>query len=224
MHTGSDILDADIFLQGADVLLFVAKQFKDLDFVDFGGGFKVGYKDGDPSTDMEAFAVKFNKKFDAFCAEYGKSLTAVFEPGKFMVSESGYFLTRVNVVKSSTNLVFAGVDSGFNHFIRPMYYGAYHHIINLSNPKGENKKYNVVGYICETDTFAKNREISEISIGDILCFKNAGAYCFSMASNYNSRFLPAEVLVYKNRGYLIRERETFKDLLRNQTKLDIPLE
>lgn len=224
MHTGSDILDADTFLQGADVLLYVAKQYKDLDFVDFGGGFKVAYKDGDPATDMEAFAAKFNKKFDIFCSEYGKSLTAVFEPGKFMVSESGYFLTRVNVVKPSTNLLFAGIDSGFNHFIRPMYYGAYHDIINLSNPEGENKKYNVVGYICETDTFAKNREISEISIGDILCFKNAGAYCFSMASNYNSRFLPAEVLVYKNRDYLIRERETLKDLLRNQTKIDILLE
>jgi diaminopimelate decarboxylase len=224
MHTGSDILDPDTFLQGADVLLLVARQFKDLEFVDFGGGFKVAYKDGDPATDMEAFAGKFNKKFDAFCAEYGKSLTAVFEPGKFMVSESGYFLTRVNVVKPSTNLVFAGVDSGFNHFIRPMYYGAYHHITNLSNPGGEPKKYNVVGYICETDTFAKKRDISEISIGDILCFKNAGAYCFSMASNYNSRFLPAEVMVYKNRDYLIRERESFKDLLRNQTKIDIPLE
>ncbi|MDZ7613946.1 MAG: hypothetical protein U5K51_09820 [Flavobacteriaceae bacterium] len=130
---------------------------------------------------------------------------------------------RVNV-ETIDNLVFAGVDSGFNHFIRPMYYGAYHHIINLSNPSGENKKYNVVGYICETDTFAKDREISEISIGDILCFKNAGAYCFSMASNYNSRFLPAEVMVYKNKEYLIRERESFKDILRNQTKIEIPLE
>lgn len=224
MHTGSDILDTDIFLRGADILLLVAKQFKDLDFVDFGGGFKVAYKKDDPATDMEAFAKKFNKKFDDFCAEYGKDLTAVFEPGKFMVSECGYFLSRVNVVKPSANLVFAGVDSGFNHFIRPMYYGAYHHITNLSNPEGKMKSYHVVGYICETDTFAKNREISEISEGDILCFKNAGAYCFSMASNYNSRFLPAEVLVYKGKDYLIRERESFKDILRNQTKTEIPLD
>jgi diaminopimelate decarboxylase len=133
-----------------------------------------------------------------------------------MVSECGYFLSRVNVVKPSANLVFAGVDSGFNHFIRPMYYGAYHHITNLSNPEGKLKAYQVVGYICETDTFAKNREISEISVGDILCF--------SMASNYNSRFLPAEVLVYKGKDYLIRERESFKDILRNQTKIEIPLD
>lgn len=223
MHTGSDILEPETFLQGVEVLLSVAKEFKNLDFVDFGGGFKVAYKEGDPSTNIELFAEKFKLKFDAFCKKYGKDLTIVFEPGKFLVSESGYFLAKVNVVKPSTNLTFAGLDTGFNHLIRPMYYGAYHHIENLSNPNGTKKNYNVVGYICETDTFAQERAIQEIKEGDILCFKNAGAYCFSMASNYNSRFLPAEVLVYKNQDFLIRKRETFKDILRNQTQISIDL-
>ncbi len=221
MHTGSDILDVDIFLQGTEILLNIAKQFKTLEFVDFGGGFKVPYKDGDPSTNIETFAEKFNSRFDDFCKVYGKNLMMVFEPGKFLVSECGYFLAKVNAVKPSSNRVFAALDTGFNHLIRPMYYNAYHHITNISNPNDEKKKYNVVGYICETDTFAHDREISVISAGDILCFNNAGAYCFSMASNYNSRYLPAEVLVYKGEDHLIRKAETFKDILRNQTQIEL---
>jgi diaminopimelate decarboxylase len=146
-----------------------------------------------------------------------------FEPGKFLVSECGYFLAKVNVVKPNTNTIFAGIDSGLNHLLRPMYYGAYHHIENISNPNGEEKEYTVVGYICETDTFAENRPIHEIRQGDILSFKNAGAYCFSMASNYNSRCRPAEVLVYQNKDYLIRERETFDDILNKQVVVGLEL-
>ncbi len=139
------------------------------------------------------------------------------------MSECGYFLAKVNVVKPNTNTIFAGIDSGLNHFIRPMYYDAYHHIDNISNSNGEEKEYTVVGYICETDTFAKNRPIAEIRQGDILSFKNAGAYCFSMASNYNSRCRPAEVMVYQNKDYLIRERETFDDILKHQIKVNLDL-
>lgn len=223
MHTGSDILDVDIFLKGTEVLLNVAQQFNNLEFIDFGGGFKVPYKEGDPSTNIETFAEKLKVRFDDFCKDYSKNLIMVFEPGKFLVSECGYFLAKVNTVKPSSNMVFAAMDTGFNHLIRPMYYNAYHHITNISNPMNEKKKYNVVGYICETDTFASDREISEISAGDILCFHNAGAYCFSMASNYNSRYLPAEVLVYKGQDYLIRKAETFKDILRNQTQIELSL-
>ncbi|UCD59811.1 MAG: diaminopimelate decarboxylase [Flavobacteriaceae bacterium] len=216
MHTGSDILDIDVFLYASEILFETAKNFKELEFIDFGSGFKVPYKDGDIETNIEELGEKLSNRFNEFCEEYGKELTLAFEPGKFLVSEAGYFLAKVNVVKQTTSTVFASVDSGFNHLIRPMLYGANHQIINISNPKGRERYYSVVGYICETDTFANNRRINEISEGDILCFKNAGAYCFTMASNYNSRYRPAEVLWYQGKSLLIRERESFDDLLRNQ--------
>ncbi|WMW77004.1 diaminopimelate decarboxylase [Flavobacterium sp. 20NA77.7] len=221
MHTGSDILDVDVFLYAAEILFETAKHFKELDFIDFGSGFKVPYKKGDIETNVEEFGRKLTKRFLAFEKEYGRTLTLAFEPGKFLVSEAGYFLAKVNVVKQTTSTVFAGVDTGFNHLIRPMLYGAQHHIENISNPKGKERYYSVVGYICETDTFANNRRIQEIHEGDILCFKNAGAYCFSMASNYNSRLKPAEVLWKEGKGYLIRERETFDDILKNQVMVEI---
>ena len=216
MHTGSDILDIEVFLYAAEILFEAAIQFKTLDFLDFGSGFKVPYKKGDIETNIEELGKKLTKRFNAFEKEYSRPLTLAFEPGKFLVSEAGFFLAKVNVVKQTTSTVFAGIDSGFNHLIRPMFYGSQHHIENISNPKGKERFYTVVGYICETDTFANNRQIAEIKEGDVLCFRNAGAYCFSMASNYNSRYKPAEVLWKDGKGILIRERETFEDLLRNQ--------
>ncbi len=220
MHTGSDILDIEVFLYAAEILFNTAKQFDDLSFIDFGSGFKVPYKSGDLETDIEELGEKLTVRFNQFCEEYGKELTLIFEPGKFLVSEAGVFLAKVNVVKQTTSTVFAGIDSGFNHLIRPMLYQAYHHITNISNSEGKERFYSVVGYICETDTFANNRKINEIQEGDILCFHNAGAYCFSMASNYNSRLRPAEVLVYNDEAFLIRKREVFDDLLRQQVVVD----
>ena len=216
MHTGSDILDIEVFLYAAEILFDTARHFKTLDFIDFGSGFKVPYKKDDIETNVEELGKKLSKRFNKFEEEYGRPLTLAFEPGKFLVSEAGYFLAKVNVVKQTTSTVFAGVDSGFNHLIRPMLYGSYHQIENISNLKGKERFYSVVGYICETDTFANNRRINEITEGDILCFRNAGAYCFSMASNYNSRFKPAEVLWFEGKGHLIRERETMEDILRGQ--------
>ena len=216
MHTGSDILDIDTFLRATEILFDVAKQFTSINFIDFGSGFKVPYKEGDISTDIEQLGVQLSDRFNSFCKDFGKEVTLMFEPGKFLVSEAGYFLAKVNVVKQTTSTVFAGIDSGFNHLIRPMMYDSYHHITNISNPTGRDRYYSVVGYICETDTFGSNRRISEISEGDILCFQNAGAYCFSMASNYNSRYRPAEVMIYEKNDYLIRKRETFEDLIKNQ--------
>ncbi|HUH45890.1 MAG TPA: diaminopimelate decarboxylase [Arenibacter sp.] len=216
MHTGSDILDIDVFLYASEILFETAKNFENLEFVDFGSGFKVPYKVGDIETNIEELGAKLTARFNAFCKSYGSELTLAFEPGKFLVSEAGFFLTRVNVVKQTTSTVFASVDSGFNHLIRPMFYGATHHIENLSNPEGRERYYSVVGYICETDTFASNKRITEITEGDILCFKNAGAYCFTMASNYNSRYRPPEVLWHEGKAILIRERENFEDLIRNQ--------
>jgi diaminopimelate decarboxylase len=216
MHTGSDILDIEVFLYAAEILFDAAKNFAALDFIDFGSGFKVPYKKGDIETNIEELGKKLSKRFNEFEKEYGRDLTLTFEPGKFIVSEAGFFLAKVNVIKQTTSTVFAGIDSGFNHLIRPMLYGSQHEIDNISNPKGKERFYTVVGYICETDTFANNRRISEITEGDILCFRNAGAYCFSMASNYNSRYKPAEVLWKDGKAHLIREREKMEDILKNQ--------
>lgn len=220
MHTGSDILDVDVFLRAADIMFETAHHFENLEYIDFGSGFKVPYKPNDRHTDIEELGQKLGNRFNEFCQEYGRNLTMMFEPGKFLVSEAGYFLVKTNVVKQTPATVFAGVDSGLNHLIRPMLYDAYHHIINASNPEGKERFYTVVGYICETDTFAWDRKINEIREGDILVFKNAGAYAFSMASNYNSRFRPAEVAIYNGKAQLIRKRETLQDLLHNQIEVD----
>ena len=221
MHTCSDILDIDVFLYAAEILFDTAKHFRELKFIDFGSGFKVPYKEGDIQTDIEELGEKLSQRFLEFCKLYGRNLTLAFEPGKFLVSEAGFFLVKVNVVKQTTSTVFAQIDSGFNHLIRSMFYGATHFIENISNPEGKKRFYSVVGYICETDTFASNRQIAEISEGDILCFRNAGAYCYTMASNYNSRPRPAEVLWIDGQAKLIRKAETLEDLLRNQVEIDL---
>jgi diaminopimelate decarboxylase len=220
MHTGSDILDIDVFLHAAEILFDTAKHFKELEFLDFGSGFKVPYHENDIETNIEELGEKLSERFIAFCKEYGSDLQLIFEPGKFLVSQAGHFVTQVNVVKQTTSTVFAQVDSGFNHLIRPMLYGSHHQIENLSNPKGKERFYSVVGYICETDTFGSNRKIAEITEGDLLVFRNSGAYCFSMASNYNSRYRPAEVLWHEGKAHLIRKRETFDDILHNQVEVE----
>jgi diaminopimelate decarboxylase len=220
IHTGSDILDAEIFLKGANVVFEAAKLFPDLRFLDFGGGFKVAYKPGDPATDVMEVGAKVSVAFQEFCKSYGRDLELWIEPGKYLVSECGYLLVKTNVVKTTPNATFVGVDSGLNHLIRPMMYNAYHDVVNVSNPSGNPKMYTVVGYICETDTIAANRNLHEVREGDVLAIKNAGAYGFSMSSNYNSRVKPAEVLILNGTPRLIRNRETFDDILRNQIEID----
>ncbi|MBW3467567.1 diaminopimelate decarboxylase [Arthrospiribacter ruber] len=221
VHTGSDILDAEVFLKGAEILFDAAREFRDLRFLDFGGGFKVAYKPGDISTDMKEVGEKVSKAFKSFCDEYGRELEIWFEPGKFLVSESGTLLVKANVIKSTPASTFVGVDSGLNHLIRPMMYDAYHSVLNVSKTEGPERVYTIVGYICETDTIAADRKLKEVQEGDIIAIKNAGAYGFSMASNYNSRLRPAEVLLLDGKAHLIRERETFEDILRHQ--IDIGL-
>jgi diaminopimelate decarboxylase len=221
MHTGSDILDAEVFLRGAELLFEAATDFKDLRYMDFGSGFKVGYKDADITTDINDIGGKIARRFKEFCAQYGRELELWFEPGKFLVSESGFFLAKTNVVKQTTSTMFAGVDTGLNHLIRPMLYDAYHKITNVSNPAGTERIYAVVGYICETDTFGWDRKLNEVREGDILAFHNAGAYGFSMSSNYNSRFRPAEVFIINGKARLIRRRETLEDLLTSQVEVEI---
>ncbi len=221
MHTGSDILDAGVFVRGAEILLETAMNFKQLEFIDFGSGFKVAYKDDDVTTDVPELGKTLTERFEKFCDEYGKQLELWFEPGKFLVSEAGYLLVKVNVVKQTTATVFAGVDSGQNHLIRPMFYDAYHHIVNISNPNGTPRIYTVVGNICETDTFAWDRKLNEVREGDILAIKNAGAYGYTMSNNYNARPRPAEVLIYKNKAHLIRKKETLDDMMRNMVEIEI---
>jgi diaminopimelate decarboxylase len=221
IHTGSDITDANVFLQMAEILFNAAKQFDKLKFIDFGSGFKVAYKEGDKTTDIEELGQKLTAAFNSYCQQYGRELELWIEPGKFVVSEAGTFLVQANVVKSTPTVTFVGVNSGLNHLIRPMMYDSYHHIINVSNPAGQEKTYNIVGYICETDTFAADRPLNEVREGDILAMKNGGAYGFSMASNYNSRLKPAEILIINGQARLIRERESMEDILRNQVLIDL---
>lgn len=220
MHTGSDILNIDAFAQSAEILLECAMHFKELEYIDFGSGFKVPYKPGEVATDMDSFGKEITKIFTGFCKEYGRELRMDFEPGKYLVSESGTFFCTVNVLKQTPATVFAGVNTGFNHFGRPMMYDAYHHILNVSNPNGKPRVYTVVGYICETDTFGWDRQINEINEGDILAFQNAGAYVSTMASNYNSRYKPAEVFILNGKAHLISARQEFEDLIKNQVEMD----
>lgn len=216
MHTGSEIKDIDIFLRGFEILLDISRHFEELKFIDLGSGFKVPYKKDDKETDVVALGTKLNEVVSAYEEETGKPIEIWFEPGKYLVSESGSFLVAANVIKQTTATVFIGVNSGFNHLIRPMFYDAYHSIINLSNSEGAERIYTVVGNICETDTFAWDRVLNEVREGDVLCFRNAGAYGFEMSSNFNSRFKPAEVMVKDGKARLIRSRDTFEDLLRKQ--------
>jgi len=219
MHTGSDILDAEVFTRAAELLFDVAADFKDLQYIDLGSGFKVAYRQDDVTTDVERLGKVLGDRFLEICKAYGRELELWFEPGKFLVSEAGFFLAKVNVVKQTVSTVFAGVDSGQNHLIRPMMYDAYHHITNVSNPTGVPRVYSVVGYICETDTFGYDRKLNEVREGDVLALHNAGAYGFMMTSNYNSRVRPAEVLVMDGKAHLIRKRETLDDLLANQVEV-----
>jgi len=221
MHTGSDILDAEVFLRGAELLFDAAEHFPDLEYLDFGSGFKVAYKEGDVTTDIEALGAAISARFAQFCKDYGRELTLMFEPGKFLVSEAGVLLVKVSVVKQTTATVFAGVDSGQNHLIRPMFYNAHHDIVNVSNPEGTPRIYTIVGNICETDTFGYDRKLTEVREGDVLAIKNAGAYAFTMSNNYNARFRPAEVLLLDGKAHLIRKRETLEDITRNQLMVEL---
>ena len=219
IHTGSEIVDPAVFVKGIEILFDLIPRFAHLKFIDLGGGFKVPYKDGDTETDITLLAEHVEKAFASHPNPGGRPLQVWFEPGKFLVSQSGYFITKVNVMKQTDAATFVSVDSGFNHLIRPMFYDAYHRIENISNPNGAPKRYSVVGNICETDTFAWDRTINEVREGDYLVFYNAGAYGFEMSSNFNSRYKPAEVLVKDGQAQLIRKRDVFEDLLRNQIGL-----
>ncbi len=219
IHTGSEIKDVAVFMKSAEVFDVLLPHFPTVEVLDFGGGFKVPYEPGEQGTDMASLGKEVNKALEQLSEKYGRSLTAWFEPGKYMVSEAGFFIAKVNVLKTSVDIKFAGLNTGLNHLIRPMFYDAYHHIDNISSPEKPLKQYAVVGNICETDTFAWDRPIPEITEGDLLVFYNAGAYGYEMASNYNARFKPAQVLYQGGEAKLISRADQFEDLL----SLQVPL-
>ncbi len=219
MHTGSEIKDINVFLQGLEIMFEMACHFPQLEYIDLGSGFKVAYQQNDVHTDVQLLGEKLAEAFSNYKKENKKQLEIWFEPGKYLVSEAGYFIVKANVIKQTTATVFAGVNSGFNHLIRPMFYESYHHIENISNKNAAERIYTVVGNICETDTFAWDRKLNEVREGDYLVFYNAGAYGFEMASNFNSRLKPAEVLIKNNETILIRKRDEFEDLLKNQVEV-----
>ena len=212
-HTGSGIAETKLFLESMGNLMGVADFFPDLEFVDFGGGFKVPYEEQEELIDYEIFGNQVVSLFTAFCKNYGRNLKMYFEPGKYLVAESGLLAVRVNTLKKNRDRLIAGTDSGFPQLIRPTYYGAYHSIVNLSNPDGSEKEYDVVGNICESgDIFARDRKLPEIREGDYLAILNGGAYCYSMGSNYNLRSLPAELLIEGDQVTLIRKRLSPQEL------------
>ncbi len=221
IHSSHVILSPEVFIKGAEIIFEISKHFNDLEYLDFGGGIMVKHKDDDEVIDINETGKKFVFEFKKFCRQRGKDMELWFEPGRYLVSEAGYLLTKAVVLKSNGYIDFVGTNTGFNHLLRPMMYDAYHEIINISNPNGKMKKYNVVGNLCEVDNIGKDRDLNEVRVNDILAIKNAGAYGFSMSSNYNSRFKPAEVLIINGEAKLIRKRDTYEDLLRNQIEIDI---
>lgn len=221
-HNGSDFKDASVIIEAMKKSFDVAlKYFPDLEFIDMGSGFKVPYSDDDTLTDLDVIGKKVVSEFKDFQSKYGKEVQLWFEPGKYLVSEAGTLLMQATVVKHNPRRNFVHVDTGLNHLLRPMMYDAHHDIVNVTGASRlQTEKYDIVGYICETDTLGADREMPEVKSGDILAMKNAGAYCFSMSSQYNSRCRPAEVLVYNGESHLIRRREVLSDILHNQIEIN----
>ena len=218
-HIGSGILDTNTLWKAIHVLLEVVPSFKEARFVNLGGGLGIPYRPGEASIDLENLDDRIVEPLKAFGARQGRPLEFWFEPGRYLVAESGVLLVRANTVKSNPDRRFAGVDSGMGHLLRPALYDAYHAVTNLSNPDGPLVRYDVVGNICESgDRFAIDRPIQEIREDDILAILDTGAYGMSMAApSYNLRPLPAEVLVTggnePGRYRLISRRRTAAELV-----------
>ncbi len=213
-HIGSDITDAGSLLESLDKILAVTLTYDSLRFIDIGGGFKVKYHEDDSETDIADVGSKVSRRFNEFCQKNNRTLRLMIEPGKFLVSESGFLLTKVQSIKGSGKKIIVGTDTGMNHLIRPALYNAYHKIVNASQVDGIREKVEIVGNICESaDVLGQERDISGPKVGDTLCIFNAGSYGYSMASTYNARMLPAEILVENGTPRLIRRRQQLEDLL-----------
>ncbi|TDI75375.1 MAG: diaminopimelate decarboxylase [Bacteroidetes bacterium] len=215
-HIGSGILDTNIVWRAISVLLDAARSFHDLAFINLGGGLGIPYRPDENPLDLSEWESKIINPLRSFREEHpSEDLTFVFEPGRFIVAESGTLLVQVNTVKNSNGQIFAGVDSGMGHLLRPAMYDAYHAIFNLSNPDGELHPYQVVGNICESaDFFARDRMIQTIRVGDILAIMDAGAYGRSMSTEYNLRPAPSEVIILNDNSVeLVTARESANQMI-----------
>lgn len=195
-HIGSGILQPGAFIRAMGLLLDSAKQFPDLQYLDFGGGFGIPYRPDHKALDIKTLGKRMGDLFGRFCGSYGRELELRIEPGRYIVAESGCLLATVVDRKTTPGHTFVGVDSGFSHLVRPAFYGSYHHIFNLSNSRDKKERVTVVGNLCESsDVFAKNRDVPKARLGDILLFADAGAYGYSMSSDYNLRKKPDEIVL-----------------------------
>ncbi|MEW6008128.1 MAG: diaminopimelate decarboxylase [Candidatus Omnitrophota bacterium] len=212
MHIGSQIIESSPFIGAIRrIVAFIERLNKVgivIEYLNIGGGLGIIYNRENPQT-----AAEFAKNISPLLRK--TKLKIILEPGRFIVGNAGILVTKVIYVKKSHAKTFAIVDAGMNDLIRPSLYGAFHNIVSLQRKIGPQKTLDIVGPICESaDFFAKNRKMPPIEEGDLLAIMGTGAYGFSMASNYNSRLRPAEVLVKGAHYYLIRERESLTDLVR----------
>ena len=219
-------MKGDELLQSMDRLLVIVMEFKDLQFVDLGGGFGIPYhkEDGEERLDLEELGKAIDEKMKEFTARYGKEITLRIEPGRYISAESSVLLGRVHAVKYNGGQKYVGSDIGFSVLIRPAMYDSYHGVEIYrpgDEPSVEKEEVTIVGNICESgDILAKNRLLPKIRQKDVLGVLDAGAYGQSMSSNYNNRLRPAEVLIRENgEVVLIRERDTLEDLVRHQILL-----
>ena len=195
IHSSSIILDEAVFGTVAEVLLDLARDLPDVRILDLGGGIRPPCRPDDDHPDLDALASCLQEPLEHFEQQTGRKLQLWFEPGRYLVAESGVLLTRVNVLKEVGGRSVAGVDTGFHQLIRPKLYDAWHEVRNISNPDGPKQVIDICGCLCEEDDLARQRSLPEVREGHLLAILNAGAYGYSMASTYNSRPLPAEVMV-----------------------------
>jgi diaminopimelate decarboxylase len=224
MHLGSGNFEPEIYIKASERLLNVVKNIKEsagvtVDFIDLGGGIGVSYKPEEPQVNLDAFFGKLIPYIKEQLRKLNLGAPEIWlEPGRFLVAEAGILLTRVTTIKRNPERKFLGVDAGFNTLVRPVMYGSYHHILTADALNNLEEVYDVYGPLCESgDIFARDRKLPRASEGSILAIMNAGAYGFSMASRYNSRPLPAEVIVKDGKARLIRKRETLRDLIKGQS-------
>ena len=229
-HIGSGIDDLEPLLTSARTLLSLVPDFRNLRFVNFGGGISTPYKPGDQEFPLREYGEWLTTLAGALLR--ARDVTAIIEPGRYIVAQSGVLLARVTSRRISAGVDWLGVDTGFNHLARPSKYGAYHHIVNATRGTNDSLRESwdpvvtredvvVAGNICESgDVFTRaegrtvTRAIDRTRIGDLLAFCDVGAYGFSMASHYNARLLPPEVLVDSGHAHVIRARQTNDDLIR----------
>ncbi|MCP3951060.1 MAG: diaminopimelate decarboxylase [Desulfobacterales bacterium] len=221
IHSSSVIMSPEVFTEGARTVFDIAATFEHLEFVDFGGGIKVDAGDGHPVIDLGEIGKALEHLYTDFCTKLGRKIEIWFEPGRFLIGNAGTLLAECTVVKHNEAVDFVGLNTGFNHLIRPMFYDAFHEIVNASNPDGKPQKYSVVGNLCEIDNLGQDRVLPEVREKDLIAIKSTGAYGFSMASSYNSRPRPAEVLVINGKAHLIRKRETYADMVKNIVEINL---